>query len=68
MIEKFSERVENFVGREKLLFMNNFSFSHRVFKRLVQQECKNKGLFGKGFYLYLMKARSVSMMSEGLKK
>ena len=27
--------------------MSNFSFSHSVFKRLVLQTCKNKGLFGK---------------------
>ena len=28
--------------------MSNFSFSHSVYKRLVQQTRKNKGLFGKG--------------------
>ena len=28
--------------------MNNFSFSHSVFKRLVLQTCDNQGLFGKG--------------------
>ena len=28
--------------------MSNFSFSLRVFKRLVLQTPKNKGLFGKG--------------------
>ena len=28
----FSSRVENAVGKEKLLFVSNFSFSHRVFK------------------------------------
>ena len=28
--------------------MSNFSFSHCVFKRLVQQTHKNQGLFGKG--------------------
>ena len=27
---------------------SNFSFSHSVFKGLVQQTCKNQGLFGKG--------------------
>ena len=26
---------------------SNFSFCHSVFTRLVQQTCKNKGLFGK---------------------
>ena len=33
--------------KEKLLVTCNFSFSHSVFKRLVLQTCKNKGLFGK---------------------
>ena len=32
--------------KEKLLVTSNFSFSHSVFKRLVLQTCKNKGLFG----------------------
>ena len=30
------------------LVMNNFSFSHSVFKRLELQTHKNQGLFGKG--------------------
>ena len=34
--------------KEKLFVMSNFSFYHSVFKRLVQQTCKNQGLFGKG--------------------
>ena len=34
--------------KEKLLVTSNFSFSHGVFKRLVLQTGKNKGLFGKG--------------------
>ena len=33
--------------KEKLLVMSNFSFSHNVFKRLVLQTRKSKGLFGK---------------------
>ena len=33
--------------KEKLLVTSNFSFSHSVFKRLVQQTCKKQGLFGK---------------------
>ena len=45
--------VENTVGKkEKLLVTSNFSFSHSVFKRLVLQTRKNKGLFGKGLTLY----------------
>ena len=35
-------------GEEKLLVTSNFSFSNSVFKRLVLQTHKNKGLFGKG--------------------
>ena len=45
--EKFFKRVENLWKKEKLLIMSNFSFSHSVFKRLVQQKSKNKGLFEK---------------------
>ena len=30
--------------KEKLLVLSNFSFSNRVFKRLVLQRCKNTGL------------------------
>ena len=45
---KFSKRVENTMGKEKLVVMSNFSFSRSVFKRLVMQTCKNQGLFGKG--------------------
>ena len=32
----------------EMLVTCNFSSSHSVFKRLVSQTCKNKGLFGKG--------------------
>ena len=38
--EKFSEREENTVEKEKLLIMNNFSFSPSVFKRSVLQTGK----------------------------
>ena len=34
--------------KEKLLIVSNFSFSHSVFKRIVPQTHKTKGLFGKG--------------------
>ena len=34
--------------KEKLLITSNFSFSHSVFKWLVLQTRKNRGLFGKG--------------------
>ena len=39
--------------REKLLIMSNFSFFNSVFKRLVPQTHKNKGLFGKGLKMYI---------------
>ena len=35
--------------KETLLVRSNYSFSHSIFKRLVPQTRKNKGLFGKGF-------------------
>ena len=38
--------------KEKSLVTSNFSFSHSVFKRLVQQTRKNQGLFGKGLNVY----------------
>ena len=42
---KFSNRVENTVGKkEKLLIMSNLSFSHSVFERLVVQKSKKPGL------------------------
>ena len=42
---KFSKRDEKyFFEKEILLNKDNFSFSHSVFKRLVQQTCKNQGL------------------------
>ena len=46
--KKFSKQTENTVGKDKLLVMSNFSFSHSVFKGLVLQTRKNQGLFGKG--------------------
>ena len=39
--------------KEKLLITSNFSFSYGVFKRLVMQTRKNRGLFGKGLTDYL---------------
>ena len=45
---KFPKWGKNTEGKEKLLVTSNFSFSHNVYKRLVLQSHKNKGLFGKG--------------------
>ena len=44
-----SLRVQKTLGKkEKLFIKSSFSFSHRVFKRLVLQTSKNQGLFEKG--------------------
>ena len=51
---KFSKRVENSVGKEKLLVTSIFSFSHSVFKRLLLQTHKNLGLFEKGLTEFLL--------------
>ena len=45
---KLSRRVENTGKRRKVLITSSFSFSYSVFKRLVLQTRKNKGLFEKG--------------------
>ena len=45
---KFSDRVENALGKEKLLVKSNFSYFRSVFKRRALQTRKNQGLFGKG--------------------
>ena len=49
---KLSKRVENVVGKG---VTSNFSFSHSVYHRLVQQTHKNKGLLGKGEYSWSQK-------------
>ena len=48
------ETLENSLKGQKTLTMSNFSFSHKVFKGLVLQSPKNKGLVGKGLTLYHM--------------
>ena len=47
MAERYPKRKKTLWEKEKLLIMSNFSYSHSVFKRLVQQTRKNQGLFGK---------------------
>ena len=39
------------MGKEKLLFMSNFSFSHGIFKIFLVQMHKSKGPFRKGLTL-----------------
>ena len=48
MAESTLEKQKTPRGKEKLLIMSNFAFSHSVFNRLVWQTHKNQGLFGKG--------------------
>ena len=45
---KFSKMIENTEGKGEIAHYNNFSFFYSVFKRLVLQTRKKKGLFGKG--------------------
>ena len=45
---KFSKMLENAEGKGEIAHYNNFSFFYSVFKRLVLQTRKKKGLFGKG--------------------
>ena len=47
---KFSKGKKTLWKMEKLLIMSNFSFSHSVFKILVLQTPKNKGVFEKGLH------------------
>ena len=48
MEESFSNGLKTLGEKEKLVVTSNFSFSHSVYKRLVLQTHKNRGLFGKG--------------------
>ena len=50
---KLSKRVENSVGKGEITHYEQFLQSHSVFKRLVLQICKKKGLFRKGLTLFL---------------
>ena len=48
MADSSPERLKARWEKEKLLVASNFSFSHSLFKRLVLQTRKKKGLFWKG--------------------
>ena len=61
--KKFSKQV----GKEKLIIMSSFSFSHSVFKTLVLQTHKNQGLFGKGLKGYYKTTMLVKMQKFVLK-
>ena len=51
---KFSEWVKNTVGKGEIACHKKLRFPG-VFKKPVQQRHKNKGLFGKGLRVYLLK-------------
>ena len=48
MVQSFPKGLKTLWKQGKLLVTSNFSFSSRVFKRIVLQTCKNKSLLGKG--------------------
>ena len=52
LVKSSSKEYKTLWEKEKLLVMNNFSFSLSVFKKPVLQTSKNQGLFGKGVTLY----------------
>ena len=51
---KVSEGVQKSLWeKEKIILKSSFSFSHKVFKRLVLQTRKTRACYGKGyFYIY----------------
>ena len=51
---KLSIQVETLWEKEKLLVMNNFSFSHSVFKRLVSQGRQKVSMYGNGLRVNLL--------------
>ena len=52
--------------KEKLLVTSNFSFSHSVFKRPIQQTRKNQGLFGKGLKDYFFSASTYIFLQRSI--
>ena len=48
---KFSERIENTVGKGEIALFEQFLLFQQCFQRLVLQTCENQGLFGKGLNL-----------------
>ena len=62
--ESFPNDLKTLLEKEKSLVMRNFFFSHSVFKRLVQQTCKNQGLFGKGLTMSLWNKHTIFSISK----
>ena len=52
--KSYPKGLKSLWENEKLLVLSNFSFSHRVFQRLLLQTRKNQGLFGKGITLNMI--------------
>ena len=46
MIISVFDRVENIVGKGEIAYTSNFSFSHKVFKRLLSQTRQKVSLCG----------------------
>ena len=63
MAEISLNSLKTMCKKEKLLVINNFAFSHSVFKRLALQTHKNQGLFGKGLNLIKSEILSSSKVS-----
>ena len=67
MAESSPKEKKTLWEKEKLLIMSDFSLSHSVFKRLVQQTRKNQGLVGKGLTIVCVtKPLSNTCMSKFL--
>ena len=66
MVESSQNWLKTLWEKEKLLVTSNFSFFPSVFKRLVQQTHKNKGLFGEGFMCITMAIASIHALLEFL--
>ena len=56
MAESSPKVQETLWEKEKLLVISTFSFSHRVFKRIILQTLESKGLFWKGLILNRLSA------------
>ena len=63
MVESSLREWKTLWEKEKLLFTSNFSFSYSVFKRLLLQTRKNRGLFGKGLINTIQKISLFSLFS-----
>ena len=57
MVQFFLNRTENIVGKGEMLVTSIFSFSHKVFKRLLPQGRKKPGLLDKGSREIITKIR-----------